>query len=418
MIHRDIEHVVVKSLPLREITILVGARQVGKTTVLKKIADSLQKQGKNVIFLNFDIESNAVSMASQQALINKARLEFGNEPGYIFIDEIQQKEDAGRFLKGLFDAELPYKMIVTGSGSLELKEKISESLAGRKRLIEMTSVSFKEFIDYKTGYKYSNRLDQYCETEKENLDFLLTEYLSFGGYPKIVTAITASEKREIMNEIFSSYITKDITYLLKVRTPDRFVKLIKLLAVQNGKLLNYSKLSTETGISVETLKEYLWYIEQTFVTKTISPYFTNPKKEITKSPIVYFKDLGMCNFATGKFGITDASGFVFQNFIYLLLTEKLKGEFYQINYWRTKDKAEVDFIIHLNGNVIPLEVKFSNLKGTTISRAFRSFIEKYKPHSGYVVNLSLDETIKINGTTVRFIPYWKLMFNEEFPMRT
>ena len=308
--------------------------------------------------------------------------------------------------------ELPYKFVVTGSGSLELKEKIGESLAGRKYLIEMDPVGFREFVNYKTQYKYENRLGELFSTETEKTARWLNEYLSFGGYPAVVTADTVLRKQEIMNEIFVSYITKDISFLLGVREPDKFVRLIQLLAAQSGNILNYSQLSQDTGMRLETLKTYLWYAEQTFIINIVKPYFTNLKKELTKSPTIYFNDLGMLNFSRGNLAGTVRDGLLFQNFIYLILKEHFTTGLSRIHFWRTKDKAEVDFVVHVATGIVPVEVKFKSLKKAVISRSFRSFITRYRPESGVIVNLDREETLHINGTRVRFVPWWKLLDKE------
>jgi predicted AAA+ superfamily ATPase len=360
MINRDIENRIIDSLKLKEITVIAGARQVGKTTIIKKVISQLKRSGKSVLYFNLDIEEDSQYFVSQQILISKIQLESGNDSSYVFIDEIQQKEDAGRFLKGLYDMGLPYKFVVTGSGSIELKEKISEALTGRKYMIEMSPVSFSEFVNYKTKSRYRDKLEQFFRLEKEKTKRLLNEYLTFGGYPAVITADDMSRKREIMNEIFNSYITKDITYLLGVRAPDKFVKLIQLIAVYSGSIVNYSQLAQETGLRTETLKTYLWYAEQTYIIKTVKPYFTKIKKEITKSPTIYFNDLGMCNFSKGMYGqgIKESDGMTFQNFVYLLLKDRDSGGLTNVNFWRSKDKAEVDFIIHGEEGVTPVEVIF------------------------------------------------------------
>ena len=242
MIRRKVEHLLKKQLSKKEITILIGARQVGKTTVIKKIISELRGKGNKVVFFNLDFESDARYFESQELLLKKIRLELGDSPGYVFVDEIQRKENAGRFLKGIYDLDLPYKFVVTGSGSLQLKEKISESLTGRKRLIEMHPVSFEEFVDYKTKYKYSDRLELFYEVSPEKLDSILSEYLAYGSYPQLITENDQQQKKEIINEIFTSYITRDITYLLGVRSPDKFVLFIQLLAVQSGFNINYTRL--------------------------------------------------------------------------------------------------------------------------------------------------------------------------------
>ncbi len=406
MIKRDIKRKILKDLNRKQITVLTGARQVGKTTVIKEIIAELKK----AIYFNLDIEQDNKHFVSQQMLLQKIQLEAGSEKTYIFIDEIQQKPDAGRFLKGLYDMDLPYKFIVTGSGSIELKEKLNEALTGRKHLLKMSPVNFKEFVDYKTNYKYENRLNLFFEIEKEQTLLFLNEYIRFGGYPAVVTAETVTEKKEIMDDVFQSYLTKDISYLLEVKYPDKFIKLIRLLAVQSGSILNYSQLAQDTALSTETIKTYLWYAEQTFIISIVTPFFTNPKKEITKAPNIYFNDLGMCNYIKSNFG-TDLSndGMLFQNFIYILLKEKYEKGLNKINFWRSKDKAEVDFIVHTENGILPIEVKYSNLKKATVSRSFHSFLKKYVPETAYIVNLSLDTEIEIENTIVKFIPFWKLI---------
>ncbi len=410
MIKRDNYNLILDSLKKKEIDILIGARQVGKTTLLQEILKDLSHANQQVLYFNLDIENDARYFDSQQKLLSRIQLEFGNNPAYIFIDEIQQKQDAGRFLKGLYDMNLPYKFLVTGSGSLELKEKVGEALTGRKQLINMDTVSFKEFVDYKCNYKYSNRLEAFFTLETEKTQSFLNEYLIYGGYPKIVTSKVISDKKDIMNEVFSSYLSKDISYLLGVRSTDKFVKMIKLLAVQSGGLLNYSQLASDTGVSVDTLKNYLWYAEQTFIISIIKPYFTNAKKELTKSPVVYFNDIGMLNFATGRLSqVENINGFVFQNFVFNLLRQRYESPTTPINHWRTKDKAEVDFIIQSEGEVIPVEVKYSDLKKVSVTRSFRSFLKKYQPKSAMIVNLNLKKNILIENTEVQFIPYWELV---------
>lgn len=412
MIRRNIQHIIEDSLKHKEITMLIGARQVGKTTILNKVIDDLKRSGQQVLFLNLDIEADAKHFESQQQLLSRIQIEFGNNPGYVFIDEIQQKIDAGRFLKGIYDMNTPYKFVVTGSGSLELKEKIGESLMGRKHLIDMHTVSFAEFLDYKTKYKYSNRLDKYCALEAVQVQLYLDEYMNFGSYPKVITTDGSDAKREVMNEIYHSYITKDISYLIGVRSTNKFTKLFKLLAVQSGNILNYSQLANDCQLNVDTLKNYLWYAQQTFIIKEVPPYFSNAKKEITKSPSIYFNDLGMCNFGRDTYGLNanNNDGFIFQNFIFQLLRDKYTIGVNPINFWRSKDKAEVDFVIHDSGNTIPIEVKYSQLQKATVSRSYRSYLNRYSPKVGYIINLSLDTEITINDTTVRFIPFWKMLF--------
>ncbi len=173
MIERTIFTELVSHLSAKEITLLVGARQVVKTTLMQALQRQLQEQGKRTLFLNLDYETDAAHFSSQETLLNKIRLEIGVEPGYVFIDEIQRKSDAGLFLKGIYDRQTPYKFIVSGSGSLELKERIHESLAGRKRIFELLPVSFSEFMHFKTGYRYKSTWREYLAIHPEQRRALL-----------------------------------------------------------------------------------------------------------------------------------------------------------------------------------------------------------------------------------------------------
>ena len=140
MIKRKLFQELVDHLPQKEISLITGPRQAGKTTLMEMLKAHLDNRGESTLFLNLDIEWDRPHVASQAALVRKIELEMGRKPGYVFIDEIQRKDDAGLFLKGLFDLKLPYKFIISGSGSLELKEKIHESLIGRKRSFELSTV--------------------------------------------------------------------------------------------------------------------------------------------------------------------------------------------------------------------------------------------------------------------------------------
>lgn len=403
-------------LSAKEISIIIGPRQVGKTTLMKEIEAELRSKKRKVLFLNLDIENDKVFFESQELLLRKIRLEIGNT-GYVFIDEIQRKENAGLFLKGIYDLGLDYKFVISGSGSLELKEKIHESLTGRKRLFELLPVTFEEFVNYKTDYKYENKLIEFFDIEPEKTENLLSEYISFGGYPRILTEISILEKNKIINEIYRSYIEKDIVSLLNIDRPDAFSLLIKILSSGIGKIINYSNLAKLTGLSIVTLKKYLWYSEKTYVVQTISPFFRNTVKELTKSRSIYFYDLGLRNFAIGSFSLIENMNeisFLFQNFVKNILYEQTKWTSWDIRYWRTTDKAEVDFVAVKGERVIPFEVKYSKLKDVSVKRSLRSFIEKYSPKEAYVINLKFDKMIKINNTKVSFIPFYKLISNKIF----
>lgn len=410
MIKRKLFNDLIDHLKQKEITLLMGPRQAGKTTLLILLKEYLEKRGGKTVFFNLDIETDKYFFTSQTNLLKKIQLEIGKE-GTVFIDEIQRKEDAGIFLKGLYDMNLPYKFIISGSGSVELKEKIHESLAGRKRAFILSTISFEEFIQFKTQYRYEGKLANFFEIEKEKTLALLEDYLNFGGYPRIILEDTLEGKKALINEIYQSYIEKDITYLLRIRKTEDFTHLVKLMASQIGNVVNYTEISATLGISQKTVKEYLWYLEKTFILSKITPYFRNARKEITKAPIFYFSDLGLRNYAFGNFGYmrVHTSGFLFQNFIFRELLALIQETPMAIHFWRTKTGGEVDFVVEQgSGVLIPFEIKYTRFKKPEVTRSFRNFIEKYKPKIAYIVNLMLEEELVIGKTKIIFLPFYKI----------
>lgn len=415
MIKRNLFLELKDHLNKKEISLIIGPRQAGKTTLMSFLAVHLNKIGEATVSLNFDIERDREFLSSQEKLLKKIELEIGKKKGYVFLDEIQRKEDAGLFLKGLYDMNLPYKFIVSGSGSVELKEKIHESLVGRKRMFELGTVSFDEFVNFRTDYKYENKLNDFFEIEKSQARLLFEEFLNYGGYPKVVLEETKEEKIKTIDEIYRSYVEKDISYLLGVQKTDDFTRLLRLIAGQIGNLVNISELSATLGISIPTVKNYLWYLEKTFILEKVTPYFKNARKEITKAPVYYFYDIGLRNYAAGDFGrisLEDNIGFVFENYVFSVLKEKTRHSSSSIHFWRSKDGAEVDFIINSGRTVIPVEAKKQNLRQSEITRSLRSFITKYSPEEAWVVNLTLSDEIIVRNTAMRFVPYYGLWLDK------
>lgn len=415
VIKRDIYGELWRDLGKKEFAFLIGPRQAGKTTLMKQLQGDLQKRGEKTLFLSLDFEHDRVFFDSQQAFLRKVELEIGKKKGFVFIDEVQRKEDAGLFLKGLYDMGLPYKFIVSGSGSVDLKAKIKESLAGRKRVYDIHTISLKEFINFKTDYRYEDNLSEYFTLERGTLDQHLIEYLNFGGYPRVVLETELREKIRIIDEIYHSYIEKDITYLLKVEKIEAFRSLIKVLADQTGQLLNYSELSNTLGISLPTLKNYLWYAENTYILERVTPYFRNIRSEISKSPIVYFSDIGLRNYSIGLFGgLTRESdmGFAFQNLVFSIIREKLRMTNAEIHYWRTKSGGEIDFVIDYGRDTIPVEVKYKDFSKPAVPRPFEGFIEKYAPARCIIVNKNLKATVKVKNTEVLFLTAWDLILKD------
>ena len=394
-----------------EITLLIGPRQSGKTTLLKSLAAELEQAGHPCLFFNLDIDSDARFFGSQTQFIDRVNALTEGKRTHIFIDEVQRIENAGLFLKGIYDRGLPHKWIATGSGSIELKEKIAESLVGRKRNFYLYPVSPAEFVAYRVGRSIGPAL-ALLDTDKQWADQLLTEYMLFGGYPRVVTAPALQEKKAVLDELFQGYIERDIQLLLRLEKSRAFITLLQLLANRIGRMVNYQDLAAQTNLSVQTLKHYLWYSEKTFICQAITPFFTNKDKELVKTPQYYFRDCGLRNHLLGvqKIDFTDPEfGFLFQQFVFLLLEHRFNSAVSSLHYWRTQHQAEVDFVVHFGSRILPIEVKSGRMDALRIKRSLRHFIEVYQPEEAWVVNRSLTENMQVGNTTVRFMPWYALM---------
>ncbi|MCO6487604.1 MAG: ATP-binding protein [Phaeodactylibacter sp.] len=399
-------------LKKKEITLLIGPRQAGKTTLLKALIKQLQQEGHLCLFFNLDIDTDAQHFTTQHRFVQRIKALTDEKPAYVFIDEVQRIENAGLFLKGIYDRELPHKFIATGSGSLELKEKIAESLVGRKRNFYLYTVSVEEFAEYRTEGLHEGRIAQVLATDPILEGQLLQEYLTYGGYPRVITASPSREKNAMLAEIFQGYIERDIRLLLELEKSRSFVTLLQLLASRIGQLTNYNDLAKHAEISVPTVKNYLWYSEKTFITAAITPFFRNKEKEIVKSPQYYFLDPGLRNFLLGiqqPEKQPEDFGFLFQQLVFRLLEEHYRNSVASIHYWRTQNQAEVDFVVNTGLSLIPVEAKVAQLKQPKISRSLHSFIEQYQPREAWVVNRSLQEKAQVGSTTVWFRPWYELL---------
>lgn len=386
VIKRSLYPQILAHLEKPEITLITGPRQCGKTFLMKLLIENLQKKGRKTLFLNLDLEEDKKYFSNQKELLNKIDLEFGRQKGFVFIDEIQRKENAGLFLKGIYDLDLPYKFVVSGSGSLELKEKINESLAGRKKIFNLSTITFFEFVNFKTGYAYEDRLEKFFSVEKNLVKGYLGEYLRFGGYPKVILSLTMMEKQDMIRDLFQSYVERDLSALLHLEKTELVFQLLKLLSENAGNLINLSALANISGVSTQTIKNYLWYLEKTFIVSKVSPFTRRIGREISKSPIVYFNDIGMRNFVSGDFSRDlppKELGFNFQNLIFNLLKERLSETAALIHYFRTKDGAEIDFVVESGLKIIPIEAKFNWHK--PFPYVLKSFSRKYHAEEGMVI---------------------------------
>jgi hypothetical protein len=202
---------------------------------------------------------------------------------------------------------------------------------------------------------------------------------------------------------------RDIKSLLQLEKTSAFVTLMQLLANRAGHTINYSGLANQTGLSTPTIKNYLWYAEKTFILDVVRPYFSNKEKEITKAPTYYYWDSGLRSFLLGRYDDINDRGMQFQSFVFRLLEDRFRHGIARINFWQTKSQAEVDFVVNRGYDLLPVEVKVMDMKQPKITRSYCSFLTKYEPEEGWVVNRSYRGEMRIGKTLVRFLPWYDLL---------
>lgn len=373
ILKREIEKDVIESLIQPEAVFILGARQVGKTSLMKKIMSELNTE--NVLYLDLENPQNLL-------IIDKGLNEFleflefqnfkKNEKAFIFIDEIQYAKDFSGMLKYLVDHHSnQYKFILSGSSSLQIKQQFKESLVGRKIVFELFPLTFAEFCLFKNEENYFNHLvdiDTFSlrsdpvRFERTKIQLLLKEFLIFGGFPKAVLKNNPQDKISVLNDIVQSYILKDIRHIFKLEKVEQFNHLVKLLASISGKELNISNLSNETKLHKQTLEHYMEALESGYIIKLIKPFHRNINTELKKTPKCFFIDNGLRNMLINNFNEIDFRpdrGELLESFVFSQLLKK-SNSVTKINFWRTKSKQEVDFILQENDKLKAIEVKWSS----------------------------------------------------------
>lgn len=390
-----------------EITVILGPRQAGKTTILSRLREEMNQKGKKTLFLSLDNLEEREHFVSQNALLRRIELAFGKSAkGYVFIDEVQRLKDAGVFLKGLYDMGNPHKFVVTGSGSLELKASIAESMVGRKKEFFVHPLSFSEFFAYRSGER-PDKIREFFEVRPHEGERVFDEYATYGGYPRVALAETKAEKENILREIYAAYVERDVKALLGIEKDAAYGELVRYLAGTVGGVINRAEISRAAGVSEKTVRQYLDVLEKTYIVRIAHPFHRNITKELTKSPKVYFVDLGLRNYAAQNFqsfhGRVD-KGMVFENFVFARLLE-LNLPF-PPKFWRTQAGAEVDFVMERGGEILPVEAKSGD--APRISRGLMSFVRHYAPAEAYVyfAGSGGGEEEKRDGTRIKFVPYY------------
>lgn len=390
------------------IILITGARQVGKTSMLYLLMEELKLKGiedKNIYY--FDLEDFSILEIFNSgvnefiAYLKALGVETG-ERNYIFVDEIQYMSNPANFLKLIADHHENLKMIVSGSSSLEIRRKFTDSLAGRKAVFELYPLDFYEYLFFKKenmlcdALKNSDIRHIAPETAIDKLPArfftvdltrYFNEYLVFGGYPAAVLEPDYSKKVEYLADIYNSYVKKDVKDIMRIDNITGFNNLLKALALQISNLVNINELCVTVKLARETIERYLFLLENTFIIKMVSPYSRNPRKEISKMPKVFFVDTGLRNIIIRNTGSLDDrvdAGPLVENGVF---SNMLKNAtvFEEIYFWRTLSKNEIDFIVKEGDKTKPVEVKYSSFKAPRVPSGIRYFQKDHPSPSSFVL---------------------------------
>jgi hypothetical protein len=434
LIERKILESLKKELDKEEILLLVGSRQVGKSSLMFLLLNILQRENiaQSQIFY-FDLENIIVAEQLNKIkdfekfpqLLLDQRADFKKRV-WVFIDEIQYLDHPSSFLKYLYDhyrGEI--KFVICGSSTLEIKKKFTDRLTGRVSTFIVYPLDFSEYLRFKRQenlylkkqevdlFKIINEgdflLPSWYESLKDYFQEAFEEFVIFGGYPKPVLRQEQYTKIEDLGNIYSLYVRKDIKDIAHIEDVKGFNHLVGMLAHQIGSLVNESELSVGTGLSRPTIKKYLFLLENTFICYLLSPFFTNARLEYTKMPKAYFIDSGLRNTAINMFQALEARpdlGHLIENSV---LSEILKNLpfLHEVHFWKSERGTEVDFVIKgKDASLFPIEIKYQPFKKPKLPSGLRSFIKRYKPKLAFVLTKDFYFQESLNSTKIFWLPCW------------
>jgi len=349
---RQIEQNIEKDFFKGKIIVILGARQVGKSTLIHQLPSC-----KSNATLWLDGENADVHQLLENANSERLKQLTANHK-VVVIDEAQKIENIGSILKLFADYNKNIQVIASGSSAFELRNSLNEPLTGRKFEYKLFPVSFAEMV------QHTNLLQ-----EKRQLPLRLV----YGCYPEIVTQPQDAER--LLRFLSDSYLYKDIFLFKGIKKPEKMLELLKLLAWQIGNEVNYNELSNALKIDHQTVESYIEMLEQVFVIYKLPAYHTNQRTELKKSKKIYFNDLGIRNALINDFRpieIRNDAGALFENFV---INELHKQNHYQQIYanfyfWRNTEQREIDLIVEKNNQLLAFEIKWNPNKKARLTKSF------------------------------------------------
>jgi len=411
---RKLLNKILKFIEDKEIIVIHGARQVGKTSLLHYLIENHLKpniQPENIFYSDLEdlrlLELCNKSCEEVMAYLEAKGADF-NKRIFLIIDEIQYLNNPSSFLKIFFDRyHEKVKLIVSGSSSFLIKKKFKDSLTGRTVDFELFPLDFEEFLEFK-DLKYNLEMEP-PEPIREELIKLYTEFVIYGGYPAIVLEKDVEKKEIKLKQIINTYVKKDIRDLAQIREIDKFNNLLQIFASQVGNLLNIFELSNTVGLAKKTIEEYIFLLENTYIIRRVKPFHKNIRSELTKMPKIFFEDTGLANILANKTFLPKLEGGFLENSVYSQLRKNLGCDY--IYFWRTNIKQEIDFIVEIVGKdtsdkFVAIEVK--NIFLNKYTRSLRYFLKYYPKTEGYFCYLQKKENPKYKN--IRLLYPWQLLY--------
>ncbi len=370
-IKRDIQESIETALFKGKVIVIQGARQVGKTTLVKELLKKYSNENNVRSYINCDIIENVKYLTETDPKKLKDFLGIGN---FFVIDEAQKVKNIGLILKILVDTYPEIQIVATGSSSFALSAQIGEPLVGRMFKYILYPLSIKEILESKNQKKFE--------------DNTLESLLIHGSYPEIITG-KAESKADYLTTISSNFLYKDIAGFEEIRNPELLRNLLELLAFQIGNEVSYNELAVKLGVRRETILRYIYILEESFIIFRLYPFSRNLRNEIGKKNKIYFYDIGIRNAIINKFQGLEARedvGSLWENFCIIERKKQIQEKKWYRNsyFWRTTSQKEIDYVEEYDGNLYAYEFKWG-LKEYKIPK---EFMNAYKGSSGVIVNKS------------------------------
>ena len=402
MPHRKLFDNLLAHLPKKEFSIITGARQTGKSTLLKQIEEKCLQEGIQVVFINLENKTILAELNDNPLNVLNFLTNTKNRT-VILVDEVQYLDDPSNFMKLLYDEHVgQLKIIASGSSAFYMDKRFKDSMAGRKKLFRLHTCSFDEYLVLSGKsdlLEEKNRLLKQKNAKSTKSDYLRIEwenYMIYGGYPAVITETDKEEKINRLKEIRDSFVKRDIQDS-GVSNETAFYKLLRILAAQTGNLVNVNEISSTLRIKNETAVNYLNVLQKCFHISLIKPFSRNLRKELVKMPKVFLLDTGMRNCLLDNFqplSMRIDKGELWENSVFRLLADKYDID--AIQYWRTSAGNEIDFVLPAITNPRAIEAKYDKIR--------------FKPHK-----------YKLFTETYPEIPLenlWFFPFDEDFFRRT